>query len=287
MSVSFPLDGMRVRFSGETDVGRKREHNEDAVYLPEDERLAIVADGMGGHAHGEVASAIVVDTLRREAGVDLRSAIRHCHEEVKRGVEDGRGGQGMGSTVVVAHFNGNDYEIGWIGDSRAYLWDGELVQLTRDHSHVEQLLSAGALTMAQAQVSTLRNKITQAIGVSPDGDLDIGSLTGSLGCDQELLLCSDGLNDVLTGADIAAIMNNGDTLAARCRYLVDSAVRAGGRDNITVLLVAPDAGAAACARPPAVSIARLDGSEEYFPLDAAANDPDGNAVTQLGRAAPR
>ncbi len=272
---------------GFTHIGR-RKLNEDCFFADDDMGLAIVADGMGGHAHGEVASAIVVETLRREAGHGLYEAILQSHEDVKRGVEDGRGGKGMGSTVVAAHFAGNDYEIGWIGDSRAYLWDGELVQITRDHSHVEELMAAGALTLEEAQYSSVRHQITQAVGVSPDGELEIGSLTGTLGAGQELLLCSDGLNDVLTGAEIAAIMDSGGSLEERGRQLVDAAVAAGGRDNITVLLVAPDAGAKKGARPPAVSIARLDGSEEYFPEDYdAANDPDGNTVTQPGRAAPR
>jgi len=271
---------------GCTHIGR-RKLNEDAFLAEAAVGLAVVADGMGGHDHGEVASAIIVETLEHEAGngVCLDSAIRQAHENVKSGVENGRGGQGMGSTVVAAHFSGHDYEICWIGDSRAYLWDGELVQITRDHSHVEQLLAQGSLTPEEAKHSPLRNQITQAVGVSPDGALDVGSVRGTLGHGQELLLCSDGLNDVLSGAEIAGLMNNGDTLAARCGALVDAAVHARGRDNITVLLIAPDAGAISGTRPPPVSIARLDGSEEYFPADSAANDPGGSTVTQPQRAA--
>ncbi|NND66025.1 MAG: serine/threonine-protein phosphatase [Halioglobus sp.] len=276
------------QMTGCTHIGR-RKLNEDAFLADISIGLAVVADGMGGHEHGEVASAIVVETIRRAAadGTRLDSAILQSHEDVKRGAEDGRGGQGMGSTVVAAHFADHDFEICWVGDSRAYLWDGELVQITRDHSYVEQLLSQGALTLEQAQTSSLRNRITQAIGAVPDENLDVSSLQGTLGCGQELLLCSDGLNDAIGGAEIAAIMANGATLATRCKQLVDAAVKAGGRDNITVLLVAPDADAALSARPPAVSIARLDGSEEYFPADRAANDPDGSTVTPPQRVAPR
>lgn len=251
--------------AGNTHIGQ-RELNEDCFVADADLGLAVVADGMGGHQHGEVASAIVADTLRREAqrGLALDDAIRESHREVKRGVEAGLGGEGMGSAVVAATFNGPDYEICWIGDCRAYLWDGELVQITRDHSYVEKLLSQGAMTLEESQASSVRNMITQAVGVSPDEELEVGSLRGSLGAGQELLLCSDGLNDVLTGQAIADILASGGSIEERCSQLVDTVVQAGGRDNVTVLLVSPDAGAQTSSRPPAVSIARRDGSVEYF-----------------------
>lgn len=251
--------------AGSTHIGQ-RELNEDCFCADAGLGLAVVADGMGGHNHGEVASAIVVDTLRREArnGAALDDAIRESHSEVKRGADTGLGGEGMGSAVVAAAFDGHDYEVCWIGDCRAYLWDGELVQVTRDHSYVEKLLSRGAMTWEEAQGSSVRNMITQAVGVSPDEELDVGCARGTLGAGQELLLCSDGLNDVLSGQAIAQILSGGGSLRERAAQLVDAAVQAGGRDNVTALLVAPDAGAPASSRPPAVSIARLDGSVEYF-----------------------
>ncbi|NND69728.1 MAG: serine/threonine-protein phosphatase [Halioglobus sp.] len=251
--------------AGNTHIGQ-RELNEDCYFADVELGLAVVADGMGGHKHGEVASAIVVETLRREAnnGNALDAAIRESHLEVKRGVEAGRGGQGMGSAVVAAKFDGHDYEICWIGDCRAYLWDGELVQVTRDHSYVEQLLSLGAMTWEEAQGSSVRNMITQAVGVSPDEELEVGIVHGTLGAGQELLLCSDGLNDVLTGQAIGDILDGGGSLEERCGQLVEAVVQAGGRDNVTALLVAPDANAGASSRPPAVSVARRDGSVEYF-----------------------
>lgn len=251
--------------AGSTHIGQ-RELNEDCYFADADLGLAVVADGMGGHNHGEVASAIVVDTLRREAtdGGALDHAIVTSHQAVKRGAEEGRGGRGMGSAVVAAAFDGHDYEICWIGDCRAYIWDGELVQVTRDHSYVEKLLSSGAMNWEEAQGSSVRNMITQALGVSPDEDLEVGSVRGTLGAGQELLLCSDGLNDVLTGQQISAVLAGGGALQERCDRLVDAVVQAGGRDNVTVLLVAPGAGVAESARPPAVSIARPDGSVEYF-----------------------
>ncbi len=256
--------------AGDTHIAQ-RELNEDCFLSDQELGLAVVADGMGGHKHGEVASAIVVDTLRREAkkGTVLAEAVRESHREVKRGVDAGLGGQGMGSAVVAATFEGHDYEICWIGDCRAYLWDGELVQITRDHSFVEKQLSAGAMTWEEAQSSSVRNMITQAIGVSPDDELEVGSVRGTLGAGQELLMCSDGLNDVLTGQAIGNILAAGGSTAARCAQLIDAVVQAGGRDNVTALLVAPDAGVPASVRPPAVSIARLDGSVEYFSAQGA------------------
>jgi serine/threonine protein phosphatase PrpC len=252
---------------GSTDIGR-RSLNEDCFLADPRLGLAVVADGMGGHQHGEVASAIVVEILQQEAtrGSPLSAAIQLSHSEVKRAALDGRGGKDMGAAVVAAVFTDHDYEIGWVGDCRAYLWDGELVQLTRDHSHVEAMLSSDSITWEEAQSSSVRNLITQAVGVSDNEELRIGSVKGTLGTGQELLLCSDGLNDVLSGQQIGTILSRDASARERCEQLVATAVGAGGKDNITALLIAPDPGLmnAPSTRPSPVSVSKLDGVVEYF-----------------------
>ena len=267
-----------LKMVGCTDVGQ-RAHNEDCFLADMELALAVVADGMGGHHDGEVASHIVVNTLQKEAAISssLSAAVSLSHREVKQAVKEGLGGEGMGAAVVAALFTGYDYEICWVGDSRAYLWDGELAQLTRDHSHIEELLARGEISWEEAQTSSARNVITQAVGASEMSALDVGSVRGTLSSGQELLLCSDGLNDALSGQTLAEILNSEANAGKRCEQLVSAAVKAGGKDNITALLITPDAGAplAATAKPQAVSISRLDGVVEYFPLSGEQLDePD-------------
>ena len=267
---------------GSTDVGQ-RSHNEDCFVVDDGLSLAVVADGMGGYESGEVASRIVADTLIQglSGGNTLASAISRSHHEVKNAAAEGKGSAGMGAAVVGVVFADYDYEICWVGDCRAYLWDGELRQLTRDHSYVESLLSRGLITWEEAQTRPDRNLITEAVGATAIEEVDVGSIRGSLTRGEELLLCSDGLNDVLSGQTIAEILDSGTSSRERCDQLVRAAARAGGKDNITALLITPDAGAPAgpSAKPAAVSISRLDGGVEYFALldKQAAGQQEGTA----------
>jgi serine/threonine protein phosphatase PrpC len=255
---------------GSTDVGQ-RSHNEDCFVVDEELALAVVADGMGGYASGEVASSIVAETLVRELteGNSLSQAISQSHHAVKSAVVAGRGGAGMGAAVVGVVFRDYDYQICWVGDCRAYLWDGEaLRQLTRDHSYVESLLSRGLITWQESETRPDRNLITQAVGATAVNEVDVDSVEGSLTRGEELLLCSDGLNDVLSGQTIGEILDTDTPPNERCEQLVRAAARAGGKDNITALLVTPDGAAPAGpgVKPAAVSISRLNGEVEYFTL---------------------
>lgn len=224
---------------GATDVGQ-RKHNEDAYYIDMQLGLSIVADGVGGHDAGEVASAITCEVINREvsAGSPLKDAVRCANREVTEAVEQGRGKAGMASTVVVVRHTVSNYEIAWVGDSRVYLWDGHLKLLTQDHSYVQALLAQGRITLAEARDHPRKNVIVQAIGLQADEALQVGQNRGSLEPGQVLLLCSDGLSDVVEPAQIAQILSTGDGWQDRCQMLVDAAVRAGGRDNITVVLLA-------------------------------------------------
>jgi serine/threonine protein phosphatase PrpC len=224
---------------GHTDVGQ-RSHNEDALHINADTGVMIVADGVGGHPAGDVASNITCSVISREvaAGVSLTDAIRSSHREVMQAVAAGRGSPGMATTVVAAHFDGPDYRIAWVGDSRAYLWDGQLKLLTQDHSFVQSLLTSGQITLEQAREHPRRNVIVQAIGLQSDDELQVDENQGTLCRGQLLLLCSDGLTDVVDSGPMTEILAAGAPLQATCDALVAAALQAGGKDNISVVLVA-------------------------------------------------
>lgn len=256
-----------IEIRGKTHIGQ-RANNEDRYVADAGWGIALVADGMGGMAAGEVAADIVAASVvdRLDAGETLETAIAAAHQDVLDAVAAGNGAAGMGATLVIACFDGHGYRIAWIGDSRAYLWNGELRQLTRDHSRLEQRLSSGELAPEDAALAAGRNVITRAMGSGELAPADVPTVTGKLGRGQSLLLCSDGLSDVLSGSEMAAILQAPGDVAHKLDALVDEAVAKGGRDNITAVLAnagarAPEASSA----PPAVSVARADGYCAWFP----------------------
>lgn len=248
-----PLHSL-LRYSAATDVGLKRTNNEDTILSAPEMGLWIVADGMGGHAAGEVASAIVVETIQKQVGQgqSVQEAIREAHAAVIRAAEDGIGGTGMGSTVVALHSRGSTYEIAWVGDSRAYLWqppseqsskdqagaEGELMQLTTDHSYVQMLFDTGVISAEEKQHHPDKNIITQCLG-SVDVDSVIVDLRQMEWQPNDwVLLCSDGLSDAVTDEQIQDILRSQDDLEAATQALISKALEQGGRDNISVSLVA-------------------------------------------------
>lgn len=258
-----------LNFCGKSHIGR-RTLNEDRFVADANWGIALVSDGMGGREAGEVAAGIVAAGIvdRIDQGAKLEDAVTETHNEVKQAAENGTGKPGMGATLVVARFIDYEYRIAWIGDSRAYLWCGELRQLTRDHSRVEQQIASGEITPDQAHAAKNRNLITQAMGLAELSAKQVPSVRGTLCRNQQLLLCSDGLSDVVSGTEIAAVMSSDAAPKDKIETLVDLAVQAGGKDNITATLVSAGAGAPSqenITLPPAVSIARVDGTTEYFP----------------------
>lgn len=225
-------------FSADSHPGHKRGHNEDCYHADAGQGLWLVADGVGGHANGEVASAIVRDTLVSDiaAGSNLIEAIRHAHREVLREIA-ARPASNMGSTVVALLLDGDAYEVAWVGDSRAYLFDGDVRQITRDHNPVSEMLARGAITPEQAAHHPERNVLTQSLGVSDSITVNPERVRGELRPGQQLLMCSDGLTDELDDATIAALMRDNATPAEQVRALIKAALDAGGRDNITVIVV--------------------------------------------------
>jgi protein phosphatase len=200
-----------------------------------------VADGMGGHACGEVASALARETIVREIrdGKSLGQAIRVADEEIIRTSRRRNDSLPMGTTVVAARVQGNRFEVAWVGDSRAYLWrDGQLAQLSQDHSYVQELIAQGALTSEQARSHPHRNVVTQALGVTDPNQLNVETLTGDLRPGMQLLLCSDGLTEEVDDRGIADALRQDDCSAQELvDTLIAAALDGGGSDNVTAILV--------------------------------------------------
>ena len=225
-------------FAAQSVAGRVRGHNEDAVLCLPELGLWAVADGMGGHECGEVASALALDTLRQSvvAGSGLESSIHAAHQAILAAVQE-EGGRRMGSTVVAVRFVDADYEVAWIGDSRAYRisLDG-IERLTRDHSWVQAMIDAGELSLDEARQHPRRNIVTQCLGQG-EQELEVGRVQGSLAPDELLLLCSDGLTGELTDEQIQEVCAGAATLDELVDELIGLANRLGGKDNISCIVL--------------------------------------------------
>ncbi|MDO4182079.1 MAG: Stp1/IreP family PP2C-type Ser/Thr phosphatase [Coriobacteriia bacterium] len=226
-------------FGSRTDVGCVRDHNEDSLVVTPP--LFAVADGMGGHAAGEVASEIAIEVLTERAPDHLNAealahAVEEANLEVIAAAADGRGREGMGTTMTAAMLEGERVCIAQVGDSRAYLLhQGELQQITRDHSLMADLIEAGQITEEEARVHPNRSVITRALGSNPSMKPDIYEINVEAG--DRLLLCSDGLSSMITNEEIQRIMAHTSDPQRCASQLVNEAVAAGGFDNITVIVV--------------------------------------------------
>ena len=249
---------MIYKFCAQTDPGLARDNNEDAFSFDESRGVAVLADGMGGYNAGEVASQMAASIINSEmnrwlaeAGAtasvqDIRRALEICvgnaNAAVFRAANSNTHYAGMGTTLVAGVFRGADLVLGHIGDSRCYrLRQGELSQITKDHSLLQEQIDAGLLTPEQAALSVNKNLVTRALGVDDAVLLEIHEHTAESG--DVYLMCSDGLSDMVKDGDIAAILQLPSSLEQRARTLVDTANAHGGRDNITVVLVGVEAGA--------------------------------------------
>ena len=239
---------------GATDIGRVRSVNQDSVVVltdddaPLGEALIAVADGMGGHAAGEVASQmsldLLVDSLKGARAPDeraLRDAFSRANAGVFREASQNPEYRGMGTTLVAGLLAGGELIIGNVGDSRMYLWrNGELRRVTQDHSWVGEMVAAGALTEEQAANHPRRNVLTRALGVSASVKADLARLPLLRG--DRLTLCSDGLHGMVDDKTIERVVGGKSlNLKKAAGELIDLANRAGGTDNITVALARIDA----------------------------------------------
>ena len=232
---------MRVRIvvGAATDVGRVRDHNEDGYLVDDTLALVAVADGMGGHRGGEVASAVALDALRTAfaASRGIHDAMAVANRAVCERAATDAGLRGMGTTLTAGALDDQaTLVIGHVGDSRAYLVrDGELTRLTTDHSVVEELMAVGELTEEEAGSDPRRSMITRALGLEPVVDVDLYPV--ELRPLDRVLLCSDGLTAMLRGPAIAAVLADEPDADAAARRLVDAANAAGGVDNTTALVI--------------------------------------------------
>jgi PPM family protein phosphatase len=230
-----------IEFGHGTHTGLRRQRNEDSYYADASLGLFLVVDGMGGHQHGEVASAMARDGVVAQvtAGQSLVDAIQRVNEALiarSRGLRDARP---MGTTIAAIRVAGRTYEAAWVGDSRIYRWaDCALERLSHDHSIVEALVEAGELTEAQAQSHPQRSVLTQALGITLPEQLHIGLARGELTPGARLLLCTDGLTDDVADGRIGEIVARADIAAQEAvDHLILEALAGAGRDNVTAILV--------------------------------------------------
>jgi serine/threonine protein phosphatase PrpC len=231
---------LRLVVGAATDVGRVRDHNEDGYLVDGDLRLVAVADGMGGHLGGEVASATALETLhsRFTQGHDLRDSVVAANDAVYERSTGDDAVRGMGTTLTagVLADDGETLILGHVGDSRAYLLRaGELQRITTDHSLVEELMQAGELTEEEAERDPRRSMITRALGLEADVEVDLYPVALQAG--DRLILCSDGLTTMLREEQVAATAAAEPDPDRAAQELVDGANAAGGVDNITVVVV--------------------------------------------------
>lgn len=232
------------QYGAGTNVGNVRDNNEDSFVCDENKSLWIVADGMGGLGFGEVASAITTYTVTRRIreGHGVNQAIEFAHKNIKEYAETDGLGTNMGTTIVLLLSQGSLYNVFWVGDSRAYLFENrELHQITTDHSLVQSLIDQGELTKEEAETDPRKNAVTRALGVQELDTVRADSVSDRWKSGQKILLCSDGLTDCVTTTDITDIIENADNDQNAVNALIEAALAGGGKDNVTVVLVSAPA----------------------------------------------
>lgn len=232
---------MNISVGAHTDVGRVREGNEDS-YLA-DAPLFVVADGMGGHLAGDVASATAVEVIKERTGElraddpeTLATTLKEANRAIWTKADEDPNVRGMGTTCTLALVDGERVQLAHVGDSRAYLFhDNQLRQVTEDHTLVGRMVREGRLSAEDAERHPQRSIITRALGVDEDVDVDL--MTFELNDGDRLLICSDGLSSMLSHDQIAGVLAETSDAQSAAEHLVELANEAGGEDNITVVVV--------------------------------------------------
>ncbi len=236
-----------------TDMGQKRKVNQDYVYTSENPvgnlpNLFIVADGMGGHAAGDYASRFTTETIVSDISDSHEQnpirLIRHAYETANAAIiEEARRlpeHEGMGTTLVVASVIDDTLYVANVGDSRLYVINDRISQITRDHSLVEEMVRAGEIDESEARSHPMKNKITRAIG--GDYDIRVDFFDMKLNPDDRILMCTDGLTNMVENEDIRMIVNSSPDVVSAVQRLIERANANGGYDNIGVVLIEPFAG---------------------------------------------
>jgi len=247
-----------LNYFGSTDVGKVRKNNEDSFITKLYDNglfIAIVADGMGGHAAGEYASSIAIESISssfdeisdvliscnaRKIKTELKKILNRANSEVASKAKESSELNGMGTTVVMCVIIKDKIYIANVGDSRCYVIDKTIRQITKDHSLVAELIDAGVITKEQANDHPQRNIITRAIGTDLDVDPDIFVI--KLESAIKLLLCSDGLTNMISDNTIFNVLNTEPTCNDAVNSLIDKANKRGGNDNITAVIIEFDGG---------------------------------------------
>ncbi|RJP26019.1 MAG: Stp1/IreP family PP2C-type Ser/Thr phosphatase [Candidatus Abyssobacteria bacterium SURF_5] len=268
---------LTVTHAGLTDLGCVRRENEDAWYADPDIGLYLVADGMGGHLGGAVASKIVVEALpyfvrselpdhldmssRKTAGI-LYKLLANFSNSLRDGSEERPDLTGMGSTVVFVLLRASTAFVAHMGDSRAYLFrNSRLRKLTRDHTIIQLLLESGDITEKEADSHPARGQLTRYVGMEGEPLPDIH--TFSVRRDDRILLCSDGLTEMLADEGIKAILADEAKPGAACTRLIAAANEAGGKDNVTIIVIAIAEEKAALKEEPGIEVARFSESDGH------------------------
>ena len=233
-----------------TDVGRKREINQDFIFSSETPignlpNLFIVADGMGGHNAGDFASSFTTDCVVREiTSSDLESPIKIIRNAIEKAnlalmekASEEAEKRGMGTTIVVATIVDDCLYVANVGDSRLYLVNDDIVQITRDHSLVEEMILKGEIDRDEARIHPDKNIITRAVGATAEIKVDFFDMKLREG--DEILMCTDGLSNMIEDRDILTIMEREDDVAGQVRSLINAANNNGGKDNIAVIVIRP------------------------------------------------
>lgn len=231
-------------FGASTHTGLVRSNNEDNYLADPTIGLWLVVDGMGGHDAGEVASQIVRDSVNQaiKNRKPLNDAILQSHFDVQDAANNNIGSPNMGTTIVALQSLGENYKVAWVGDSRAYLWDNkqhQLKQLSKDHSYVQSLVDAGLLKPEEMNSHPQKNVITQSLGISVLETVTVDSIEGQWSPEQKILLCSDGLTDLVSDMEIAHILRKYQhkTPQEISDILIETALSKGGIDNVTVEVI--------------------------------------------------
>lgn len=231
-----------------THVGKVRRQNEDAAWYDEKRGVFAVADGMGGHLAGEVASGMAIEAVQNMAQKNefasitvMREAVMSAHEAITRHAQKNPACMGMGTTLSVMWRGGHYMYIAHVGDSRIYRFrNDELEQITQDHSLVEELVRARIITREEARTHPRRNIITRALGTQGDNLPDL--LAADIKPGDLWLLCTDGLCGMISDEEIARVLSSGATLEMMAGSLIEKALDAGGRDNVTLVLCREEEG---------------------------------------------
>lgn len=231
---------MKYRWAGQSDIGLMRDRNEDAVHPgntgeSEGSMVAVIADGMGGHVAGEIASQLAVAAALEHEG-SVAERIEAANTVIIRRTEADPDLAGMGTTLTIAVFEADSLTIGHVGDSRAYLLrDGSLEALTEDHTVVAEMVASGRLSDTEAATHPYRNLLTRGVGLEPD--IEVDSLTVAVEPGDRFLLCSDGLSGLVDDEHIAQILGEKAQPEEAAGFLIEAAKSAGGHDNISVVVV--------------------------------------------------